>query len=103
MLLDNCEIRPICNQIEVHPYWPRNDITQFCKEEDIVVVANCPSVSVSIRSSDMSFRLTRGKRLQDPKFEPLINKHNKTAAQLLIRWSLQQVLWNMVILPQQSL
>ena len=55
---------------------PRRDIAEWCKKRGVVVEAFCPIV--------------RGKRMDDPALVPLIKKHRKTGAQILIRWSLQK-------------
>ncbi|KAJ8102332.1 NADP-dependent oxidoreductase domain-containing protein [Lipomyces tetrasporus] len=77
-LLDwpDLEIKPSVNQLEVHPWLPRKDIVSFCNEHDIVVEAYSP--------------LTRGERFKEPVVQELCKKYNKTPAQILIRWSLQQ-------------
>ena len=41
-LLSYAEIKPVCNQIELHPYLPQEDLVAFCKKYDIEVVAYCP-------------------------------------------------------------
>ena len=64
-------------QWELHPWMPRRDIVAWCQDRDIVVEAYCP--------------LTRGKRFNEPVLQPLIKKYNKSAAQILLRWSLQKV------------
>jgi diketogulonate reductase-like aldo/keto reductase len=63
-------------QWEVHPWLPRRDIVEWCKKRGVVVEAYCPIV--------------RGKRMGDPALVPLVKKHGKTGAQVLIRWSLQK-------------
>jgi hypothetical protein len=40
--------------------------------------------------------LVRGQRLNDPVLKQLAKKHNKTEAQILLRWSLQMVCLNFV-------
>jgi diketogulonate reductase-like aldo/keto reductase len=64
------------NQCEVHPWLPRDDIVNWCKERGVVVEAYCPIV--------------RGERAEEPVLKELAKKHNKTWAQVLIRWSLQK-------------
>jgi diketogulonate reductase-like aldo/keto reductase len=72
-------------QWELHPWLPRKDIVAWCQERNIVIEAYCP--------------LIRGKRFDEPVLQPLINKYNKSAAQVLLRWSLQKVgLHNPVLL-----
>jgi diketogulonate reductase-like aldo/keto reductase len=62
-------------QWELQPWLSHPDIVAWCRKRGVVVQAFSP--------------LTRGKRLKDPLLKPLMKKHNKTAAQILMRWSLQ--------------
>lgn len=41
----------------------------------------------------------RGQRFSEPSLQPLLKKYNKTAAQILIRWSLQKVFLIFPIFP----
>lgn len=66
---------PLVNQIEVHPFFQRTDIVNYCKQNHIVVQAYSP--------------LTRGLKLDDPVLVRIGQKYNKTSAQVLIRWGLQ--------------
>lgn len=66
---------PVVNQIEVHPFNTRIDITSFCQEHDIVVEAYAP--------------LVRALKMKHPAVKSLAQKYSCTSAQLLIRWSLQ--------------
>ncbi|KAM0755026.1 2,5-diketo-D-gluconic acid reductase A [Meredithblackwellia eburnea MCA 4105] len=69
------KIKPDVNQIEVHPWCQQRGIVEYCKREGIVVQAYCP--------------LVRTQRVDDPVLQAISKKHNKTWAQVLIRWSLQ--------------
>ena len=71
------------NQVELHPWLARPDIADWCSKRDIVLEAYSPLV-----------RATRG---DDPLLTPLTAKHNKTAAQILLRWGLQK---GFVVLPK---
>ena len=62
-------------QWELQPWLAHPDIVSWCKERGIVVQAYSP--------------LTRGKRLYDPLLKPIVARTGKTAAQVLMRWSLQ--------------
>lgn len=62
-------------QWELQPWLAHPDIVAWCRKRGVVVQAFSP--------------LTRGKRLNDPLLKPLMKKHNKTAAQILMRWSLR--------------
>lgn len=66
---------PAVNQIEVHPFNTRVEITSFCKENNIVVQAYAP--------------LARALKMEDPAIASLSKKYMVSPAQLLVRWSLQ--------------
>lgn len=68
-------IAPAVNQIEVHPFNTRKDITSFCQQHDIVVEAYAP--------------LVRALRMKHAKIVSLSKKYSCTPGQLLVRWSLQ--------------
>ncbi|CAG8775935.1 1487_t:CDS:2 [Dentiscutata erythropus] len=80
---NNPEIIPAVNQIEVHPWNTRNDIVAYCAKHNIVVEAYAP--------------LAKGKRLNDHVIIEIAEKYNKSAAQILIRWCLQN---NFIPLPK---
>jgi diketogulonate reductase-like aldo/keto reductase len=63
------------NQIEVHPFNTRKDITSFCQAHGIVVEAYAP--------------LVRALRMKHPVIVSLSSKYACTPGQLLVRWSLQ--------------
>lgn len=68
-------ILPVVNQVEVHPFNTRTDITSFCAKHNIVVEAYAP--------------LARALRMKHPTVVSLSKKYDCTPAQLLVRWSLQ--------------
>jgi len=70
-------------QWEIHPWLGRAEIRNWCQKNNVVVQAYSP--------------LVRARRLDDPLLQPLVKKYNKTAAQILVRWSLQM---NLVPLPK---
>jgi diketogulonate reductase-like aldo/keto reductase len=69
-------IAPAVNQIEVHPFNTRTDITSFCRENGIVVEAYAP--------------LVRALRMKHPTIVQLSTKYKVSPAQLFMRWSLQK-------------
>jgi len=75
LISSNPRIRPAVNQIEVHPFNTRTEITSFCKEHNIIVEAYAP--------------LARALRMDHPTIKTLSRKYSCTPAQLMIRWSLQ--------------
>ncbi len=66
---------PTVNQIECTPYLYNRDILEYCDKHGIKISASSP--------------LTRGTKLDDSKLVQIANSHEKTTAQVLIRWGLQ--------------
>ena len=64
-------------QWELHPWLARKDIVDWCNERGVMCEAYCPIV--------------RGQRLGEKVLQKLSQKHQKTPAQVLLRWSLQKV------------
>ena len=77
-LLAHSTVVPAVNQIELHPYIfnSRIETIDFCRASEILPIAYSP--------------LTKGMRLQEPLLVKIAGKYDKSAAQLLIRWALQQ-------------
>ncbi|PVI07967.1 Aldo/keto reductase [Periconia macrospinosa] len=75
LLVSKPRIPPAVNQIEVHPFNTRKDITSYCSEHNIVVEAYAP--------------LVRALRMKHPTIVSLAKKYSCTPGQLLVRWSLQ--------------
>ncbi|KAI5285258.1 hypothetical protein KEM54_000716 [Ascosphaera aggregata] len=75
LLAGNIRIKPAVNQLEIHPFNTHADTTEWCQNHGITVEAFCP--------------LTRQEKMHDRTIVRLSKKYNCTAAQLLLRWSLQ--------------
>ncbi|KAF2239212.1 putative aldo-keto reductase [Viridothelium virens] len=67
---------PHVNQIELHPWCQQRQAVEYCQKHGIVIEAYCP--------------LVRNEKAKDETLLRLSKKHNKTAGQVLIRWSLQK-------------
>ena len=66
---------PAVNQIEVHPFNTRTEITSFCQKNGILVEAYAP--------------LARALRMKHPTIVSLSKQYSCTPAQLMVRWSCQ--------------
>jgi 2,5-diketo-D-gluconate reductase A len=74
-LLDESEVTPVVNQIEIHPYLQQQEVRRFSIDQGIVPEAYSP--------------LAQGGVLKDPVITRLAAKHSKTAAQVVLRWHIQ--------------
>ena len=72
-------IKPCCNQIEAHPYLQQPKLAAYCAGRGIVLTAYAPLASLT--------KATGGP--VDVPVAAAAAAHRKTAAQVLLRWSLQ--------------
>ncbi len=76
-LFAECEIKPMINQVECHPYFQQKEMKRFCREHQIQFESWSP--------------LYRGEEvLEEPIIKELAKKHGKTPAQIILRWHLQE-------------
>jgi 2,5-diketo-D-gluconate reductase A len=85
-LFDASSVVPAVNQIQFHPfvYQDRRQLLEFCGQHGITFEAYSP--------------LAKG-RLSDPRLSDIGEKYGKTAAQVMLRWAIQQ---GTVPLPRSS-
>ena len=69
-------VTPVVNQIELHPKLAQKELRAFCEEHQIKVQAWSP--------------LMQGKLLDHPTIKKIATKHQKTPAQVILRWDIQQ-------------
>ncbi|UWE04233.1 aldo/keto reductase [Laceyella sacchari] len=74
-LLKDCQVKPMVNQVEFHPYLTQKSLHTFCKEHNIQLEAWSP--------------LMKGKVVNIPQIKTLAKKYNKTCAQIVLRWNIQ--------------
>ena len=82
-LLNNANVAPMVNQIELHPYLNQAPLRAFCKEQNIAVTAWSP--------------LGRGNVLNDATIQAIAKQYEVTPAQVILRWHLQQ---DVIIIPK---
>ena len=82
-VLSFAKIVPAVNQVEFSPYLYQKELLDFCNKNSIQLEAYSP--------------LTQGQKLKDKVLVDIAAKHNKTTAQVILRWALQH---NIVVIPK---
>ena len=78
-LLAHCEVAPALIQVECHPYFPQTQMKALLAKQDIALQAWYPLGGRDNKSI-----------LEEPAILELAAKHGKTAAQIIMRWHVQQ-------------
>lgn len=74
-LMKETEIKPMINQVEYHPRLTQKELLAFCTEQGIQLEAWSP--------------LMQGQMLDHPVLQEIAEKYGKSAAQVILRWDLQ--------------
>ncbi|MBT5570332.1 MAG: aldo/keto reductase [Alphaproteobacteria bacterium] len=82
--MTKCPEPLITNQIEYHAYIRQDRLIAACRKYDLLVTCHAP--------------LARGAMLNDPVIVDIAATHNKTPAQIALRWLVQQS--NVAIVPR---
>ena len=84
-VLSMARIRPTINQVECHPYLNQKQLLDFCSERKIVLTAYSP--------------LGTGRLLNESIIIDIGERHNVTAAQVLIKYQAQR---GIVVIPKAT-
>jgi methylglyoxal/glyoxal reductase len=79
------DIKPMVNQVEYHPRFTQQEVKTFCDINGIQFEAWSP--------------LMQGQLFNNPSLKNLANKYNKTVAQIILRWDLQN---GVVTIPKST-
>lgn len=93
-LMQKAEILPAVNQVELHPYFQQVAMREFCKGNDIAVESWSPLGGPGgggSRKNDVT------PLLEHPVIAKIGDKYNKTTAQVIIRWHLQN---DLIVIPK---
>jgi diketogulonate reductase-like aldo/keto reductase len=83
-LLDETTVVPAVNQIEVHPYFQQKDLQALHAEHGILTQAWSPIGGIT------SYRESERSAFEDPTLLQIGEVHGKSAAQVMLRWHLQE-------------
>ena len=84
-LLKDAEIKPTVNQVEYHPRLTQKPLHEFCKAQGIQLEAWAP--------------LMVGKLFDNEVLKEIADKHNKSIAQVILRWDIQN---GVVTIPKST-
>ncbi|MCY7486584.1 aldo/keto reductase [Paenibacillus alvei] len=84
-LMKDAEIKPMINQVEYHPRLTQKELQAFCQDNGIQFEAWSP--------------LMQGQLLDNEVIQEIANKHNKSVAQVILRWDLQN---GVVTIPKST-
>ena len=82
-LFQTAKVLPSINQIEFHPGYWQPELTEYCKNQNIVVESWSP--------------LARGKVFGNEALEAIAKKHKKTVSQVCLRWIIQH---DVIVIPK---
>lgn len=83
LLKQSSDIIPAVNQIEIHPLFQNPELISYCQSNGIALQAYAP--------------LARGAYINSPLMIEIGNRHQKTPAQIGLRWLVQQ---NISVIPK---
>lgn len=95
-LIDEGEIKPACNQVEVHPYFAQEKLVLFCQARGVAVVAFSP-----LGCAQRPWGTHPGEEglvvFDDPVIIAIGNKYGKSPAQVALRWHYQR---QVIVIPK---
>ncbi|KZE79623.1 glyoxal reductase [Paenibacillus elgii] len=84
-LMKDAEIKPMVNQVELHPRLSQQALRDFCAQHGIQIEAWSP--------------LMQGQLLDNPVLQEIGARHGKSVAQVVLRWDLQH---GIVTIPKST-
>ena len=88
LLIDQFEVQPEMNQIELHPYLQQKEMLEFCNKQGIHLTAYSPLGSAAaeqkLEGSDII------SLMKHPLIQKIAKQHQLSSAQVLIAWAIQR-------------
>lgn len=81
-LLTYAKVKPVMNQVELHPYNSQAELVEFCKYKEIGVTAYSPLGRQGVKT------VAGPKLFDDPVIRQVADKYKKSPAQILLNWAI---------------
>lgn len=77
-LLQGCRVKPMYNEIELHPLFQQKEVTEFCKENDIKIISYSP------------FARMDKELMENGEIKKIAESHDTTVINVILKWNLQK-------------
>lgn len=88
LLLRDCAIRPVCNEMELHPHFQQGELFEFCRSEKIQPIGYSPLGSPGRPERDRTKSDTVD--MEDPVILKIADKQNISPSSVCLRWAIQR-------------
>jgi len=87
LLLRDCRIKPVCNEMELHPHFQQPELKKFMEDNGIAVIGFCPIGSPNRPERDKTPEDTVP--IEDPVIVDIAARHGVHPAIICIKWAVQ--------------
>lgn len=87
LLLRDCRIRPVCNEMELHPHFQQPALKKYMEDNGIAVIGFCPIGSPNRPERDKTPEDTVP--IEDPVIVEIAERHQVHPAVVCIKWAVQ--------------
>ena len=88
LVLRDAEIKPACNEMELHPHFQQPEFFQYILDNDIVPIGFCPLGSPTRPDRDKTENDTVD--IEDPVIKDIAEKHGIHPAVVCVKWAVQR-------------
>ena len=85
-LVTQARIQPSCNQIEVHPFYTRESLVNYCLSRNICVTSHTPLGGGLANKAKWNVHAP----IESEEIKKIACSKGKTPAQIILRWHLQR-------------
>mmetsp|Transcript_21228 Transcript_21228/g.24913 ORF Transcript_21228/g.24913 Transcript_21228/m.24913 type:complete len:140 (-) Transcript_21228:31-450(-) len=77
-LLCYCQVKPVCNEVELNPALNQAELCRFMKAQDVIPIAYCPVSRIGTQENA---------HLDTEEFQAICQRHGKSQAQVMLNWA----------------